>query len=371
MTGADAAGRDPEETGQGSASSGPVTSEPPVEPIAAPDPLLPNRVARQSSWVRTVGWLACFGVVVSLPLWVGGAVAELLVDIGVLVALASAWGWLAGFAGRPLLATATFAGTGTVAWAALVDGLAVNPVVALAGAAAAAALVGLVVGAVAARLDAAWGAAATLALAVATSDLARLLGDGVEPVDGAVALNATLRRGLATWLAVVVGAGTVAAVVAVRRSRVGLGLVAARDDADAAASLGVRPLLPTTVFVAAAAAAAGLAGAVSHLQRGAVEPTQAFDTLTWTWPAVVAALVGGLRTTAGPVVGAVVVVLAERLLDGRPALFLLLSGLAVLVVLVAAPLGIAGTLDARLGDARRERLTRRWSPRRRSEMRRE
>ncbi|MFN0025938.1 MAG: ABC transporter permease subunit [Acidimicrobiales bacterium] len=308
----------------------------------APNPIWPQAAPRPAGAKRVAAGVLLFFVVVSLPLWVGGAGAAFLIDLAVVVTLAQWWGMLAGFAGVPSLAAGLHAGIGAYAWLALVEILGLNPVIALAIAALATAVAALPSGWLLLRLAPRWGALGGLVLAAAMAQVVLVLDDqgaGGRAVQPVSELGATLRRNLTTWLAVVIGVGSVLAVVMLRRSRPGLAVVAGRDDPEAAATLGVRYLWERLGLWCAAGAAIGACGALVHLRSASVSVEEAFDPVRWVLPGLVAATLGGMRTLSGPVLGAVLYVVAERIV-GLPAALLVCS-VAAAVLLVVLPRGLA------------------------------
>lgn len=346
-----------EETAPG---GGAGATEPPPQLPPAPDPLLPPRPQGAYRWPQIAAAVALFFAVVSLPLWVGQTAAAFLVDLLVLVALAQWWSLLAGFAGTPSLAAGLHAGTGAYVWLLLVERIGLNPVVAMAVAALVAAALAVPTGWLQLRLAAPWTALTGLVFGAAAAALVEVLDDDAaegRSVAAVTALGSTLRRSLTTWLAVVLGVGSVVAAVALRRSRLGLAVVAHRDDAEAAATLGVRADRARLAVWAMAAGAAAMAGALVGFRSGTVAGAAAFDPLVWVVPPLVAAALGGMRSLSGPSLGALLYVIVERVVDAPAALAV--CSIAAVVLLVAVPRGLADhaapPLLARLGPYR-ERL---------------
>jgi ABC-type branched-subunit amino acid transport system permease subunit len=60
--------------------------------------------------------------------------------------------------------------------------------------------------------------------------------------------------------------------------------------------------------------------------------------------AIIAAVVGGLRTEQGPIVGTIIVVFLHFLLARYPGYSLILQGAILIAVMLAAPQGIVGFL---------------------------
>ena len=125
-------------------------------------------------------------------------------------------------------------------------------------------------------------------------------------------------------------------------SRLGLKLLAIREDEDAAESLGI----PTTrlkigTFVASAIAPAGM-GALYAVYLGFIDPPTAFaSNIELTTIAMV--LLGGMGTVLGPLFGAVVLsVVNEVLWANYPQVYLACVGVVVLLAVLFMPRGIVG-----------------------------
>jgi branched-chain amino acid transport system permease protein len=116
------------------------------------------------------------------------------------------------------------------------------------------------------------------------------------------------------------------------------------------------------------AVATGMAAAIVGFRSGVVRPAEAFGFTVWTVPAMVAATIGGLRTVAGPAVGALLFVAAARLFgDGHHGFMLMVAAGAALAVLAWAPQGLVGWALNRLGSPAALRATvgrwvSRWAP---------
>ncbi len=308
----------------------------------APDPLLPVGPRGRYRWPQIATAVVLFFVVVSLPLWVGHAAAGFLVDLLVLVALAQWWGMLAGFGGTPSLAGGFYAGAGAYLWVGLVQWGGLNPVIAAAVAAIGTAALAVPTGWLLLRLAPAWTALVGLVFGAAAASLVTQLDEPSvqgRAVTAVATLSPTLRRSLTTWLAVVVGVGSVVAVVALRRSRLGLSIVAHRDDAEAASTLGVRAEWSRLALWTMAAFAAAMAGAIISFRSGVVSTASAFDPMVWVLPPLIAACLGGMRSLSGPAIGAFVYVVVERVID-RPGA-MAVCAIAAVLLMVYVPRGLA------------------------------
>jgi branched-chain amino acid transport system permease protein len=148
--------------------------------------------------------------------------------------------------------------------------------------------------------------------------------------------------------ALAVAVGSIGGVYALRRSRVGLALSAARDDVEAAHASGVRVHRTQVLVYLAVAAVTGVVGAVYLLNNVSIDPDSYFA-ITLTAEMVVVVVVGGLGTIEGPILGAVLfVVLRENLSDLGTWWFITL-GAALVAVMLRTPAGIWGAVVARTG----------------------
>lgn len=260
-------------------------------------------------------------------------------------------------------------GYGYALTAAAVPGVpgAVRVAAGLLGAAVLSGAVGLLLGLAGARLHGPYLAGLTLTLVVAlpaiASSVPALGGDqGVraplEPVPDA------LRRAIAleqwhAWVAILVTSAVLVVLHVLVRGRTGLRLRAVRDDPTAAALAGIAPGPAKVLAFVVSAVAAGLGGAVLAVVTQTVAPGG--YGLATSLLLLVAVVVGGLGSLRGAAAGAVLVVLlpwlvgtvvdalpvpaelAQRL-DGN--LALLVFGLLLVLLMAAAPTGLAGAWDA-------------------------
>lgn len=123
-------------------------------------------------------------------------------------------------------------------------------------------------------------------------------------------------------------------------SRIGLQLLAIREDEAAAEALGVRTTrLKIGAFVVSAVAPAAV-GSLYATYLAFIDPSTAFAPMTeLTTIAIV--LLGGLGTVMGPLIGAVILSVVNELLWSRfPEVYLGLVGIVMLCVVLFMPRGI-------------------------------
>ena len=133
----------------------------------------------------------------------------------------------------------------------------------------------------------------------------------------------------------------IAAIVAlwlVGRSGIGRAMEAMREDETAAAVMGVNLLRYKMGALIASAALAGLAGCLNAHVSSFIGPTEyGFE------PAVTIlsyALLGGIATPLGPVLGAVILTLLPELLRGLSDLRLVLNGVIIVIAVLFLPGGL-------------------------------
>ena len=154
-------------------------------------------------------------------------------------------------------------------------------------------------------------------------------------------------------LAFVVAALLVAAWL--RHSRFGAQLQAVRDNEDAARAIGVDPYRSKLGAITLSAAFMGAGGAFYVQVFQYIDPGIAFGPAS-SVEALVAAIVGGMGTLWGPVLGAVLLHLlaeATRGLFGQlPGLNLVIYGAVLVVIVMFMPRGLAGVLGSWRGRRR-------------------
>jgi branched-chain amino acid transport system ATP-binding protein len=126
------------------------------------------------------------------------------------------------------------------------------------------------------------------------------------------------------------------------RSPLGLAMQATATAPAAARGIGISALPVRTAAFMLAAIAAGLAGGLQAALTGFIAPSS--FPFSQSILVLLVVVVGGAGRTLGPLVGAAVVVLLPELLASLAEYRLLVFGAGLLIVLWAAPDGIAGVL---------------------------
>ena len=271
-------------------------------------------------------------------------------EIVQLIALAQAWSLLAGYGGVVSLAVAAFVGVGSYATAEAASkaGLGLIPSVLAAGAIAG--VFALIIAVPMLRFRGLYFTIGSLVLAEA-------LGIFMSNYNGFGGNQGITLPGTAPslptiyMLSFIVAVLATAAVAWLVRSRLGLGLRAIRDDEDVAERVGVPTFRTKLTAFLIAAVIMGLVGGIQAQYTGYVEPNGAF-TLDWTINTVNAAIIGGVGTITGPLVGSVISVELAQRLSKYPEAHLIILGVLLIVIIRLAPNGLWG-LAVQLWKARR------------------
>jgi ABC-type branched-chain amino acid transport system, permease component len=307
-----------------------------------------TRSRRSAAWSAAIG-IAAVAILASLPYLVYTNVTGVLVNLFILLALATMWNLLAGYAGLISVGQQAYIGVGAYAVFVFASkGL--SPFLAIPLAALVSAVVALPVSFVLLRLRreyfaiATWVVAEALQLAVLRTDS---LGGGTgATLAGMAGYDPTIRQAFTYWAALAVAVSTLLGAYLLLRSRLGLDLTAIRDNEVGARSVGVRVGQAKRIVYLVAAAGAGAAGAVLIISQLFVQPTSVF-TVQWSAYMIFVALIGGLGSIEGPIVGTLVFFMLQQTLADRGAWYLIILGSVAVVVAMWVPRGIWGIVTDR------------------------
>ncbi len=145
----------------------------------------------------------------------------------------------------------------------------------------------------------------------------------------------------------------------VRNSYFGLALRAMHHSEEATRTVGANSLLLKALMLFLSAAMTGMMGAFNAHYINFLEPDYAFSGL-WTMLPIVAAIFGGYRTISGPLIGAVVVYLADQLVFKAmmPIGHQIILGVLLGAMILYAPEGLLPALAKGLLPLRRVRTRR-------------
>jgi branched-chain amino acid transport system permease protein len=277
--------------------------------------------------------------------------------------LGTAWNLLGGFAGQVSFGHAAFLGVGAYTTMLLYLKLGWSPWLGLILGGATGALVALPIGLICFRLRGPYFSLATLAVA----EIIRLVALNWETLTaGPTGLLITQLPQLnwfgrpINWesklpfyyVAVALALFAMGTTWLVSRSRLGAYLLAIREDMDSAEAAGIDTTRTKVAALAISAFIAGLAGGFYGLYFRYIDPDAVFAIST-SVEMVFIAVVGGIATTAGPIVGAVFLVTISELFRERFQVgHLIFYGLLMMIVIRYMPDGIWGRLRHWLLGAR-------------------
>ncbi len=298
---------------------------------------------------RWLGWVAAVAVIAVLPLllqdsyWRG-----VLIVCALNVLLALGLDFILGYAGQLNLGSSAFYGIGAYVSTLLVTKGGVGFWPALLAGTLGAALAGLGLALFAVRLRGHYLAIASLGFAVITYQiLMNWIGLTEGPL-GIYAIPAPPGFGpldfsnQAALFYLIAGFALVVFAVldALVRSPVGEALTAVREDEVSARSLGIDPARWKLFAFGIGSGVAGLAGGLYAPFAGTLVP-DAF-TITEGFAVLAMVIVGGIGTLIGPVFGAIILSVLPELLRSLGDWRLLIYGLALTLVVLFVPGGMAG-----------------------------
>lgn len=274
-----------------------------------------------------------------LPIFGSDVMVQFGINALLLATLAQSWNILGGFGGYVSFGNSVFYGLGTYGTAIAMTtyglpfgvGLVIGVILAMIGAA----LVGLPI----LRLRGPYFAIATLGLNGAMMAIFSNL-----PIAGTniglvlpLARNDTMFYELALGLLVL----CTLTVLWISRSRYGMGLIAIREDEDAAGVMGVNATLYKVSALILASIFTAVAGGIHAYWSTFVDPASAFDA-TLNVRMVIMCVFGGPGTVFGPVVGSFVLSAVYELLAAQiSTAAALLFGLVIVLAVVFMPRGLA------------------------------
>jgi branched-chain amino acid transport system permease protein len=281
-------------------------------------------------------------------------VLNLLFLVFLYVTLSQSWNIVGGFAGQVNLGHAAFFGIGALITRSLwLNGWPFPLTFILSGLLALA--FALIIGVPTFRLRGTYFAIGTLGLA----EVLRITTANALPSLSSLPIGVVADYSLATryWVALGLAVACVLAAWGLLRSRLGLGILAVREDEQAAAATGVSSLRHKLVALSLSSLFAGLAGGLFAFYHISYYPELPFEA-TWTFDSVLPVYVGGIGTLWGPVVGAALyIVIREELALSLVQAHQIIFGALFVVVVLAFP---GGLVDA---TSRLLRRTRAAAPR--------
>ncbi|MEH6772718.1 MAG: ATP-binding cassette domain-containing protein, partial [Cereibacter changlensis] len=291
-----------------------------------------------------------------IPVVVGDAfIYHVFITICIFAGLSTAWNIVGGYAGQLSLGHAMFYGIGAYAGMILMN-MGVSPWIGMFAGAAVAVVASVVISYPCFRLHGPFFALATIAFLEVFRVLALHFRD---VTGGAMGMMIELKLGW-EWMvfrerlpALVIAYGMMLVCLgvawAIREHRLGYYLVATRERESAAKAAGVQTVRVRLLAVSASAALTAMMGTFHAMYLTFIEPAAVFS-LTFSIQIAMFALIGGIGTIYGPLLGAVLLVPLTEIARGAlgaQALGLhgFVYGVVLLLVVLFMPNGIMGALS--------------------------
>jgi branched-chain amino acid transport system permease protein len=267
---------------------------------------------------------------------------SLLIMLWIYIILSQSWNLMGGYTGQMNLGLAAFFGCGALITRFIcVAGFPFA--LAILGGSIAAAILSVIIGIPSLRLKGIYFAIGTLALAEAL----RIVISNVFPITiyATPAYIAEYNVLFRYYVGLGLAAATTIAVYIIANSRLGLALLAVRDDEVAAKVTGVNTFKYKVIVFIISSFLAGMAGGVLSFYELSLSPVGQFTPL-WTFGPLMAAAIGGIGTITGPIIGCVFLVIIEdwfNLALGEA--HYIVFGILFILVILFLPGGIIEAVD--------------------------
>lgn len=307
------------------------------------------RRSARSTRLTTSVLVATAVVLAVLPFAVFASVTDSLVNLFVLIALASMWNLLAGFGGLVSVGQQAYFGIGAYSVLVFAE-QGVQAYVAVLLAALTAAVFAVPTSWLAFRLRGDYFAIGTWVIA----EVYRLVTTRIDSLGGASGKSLTtlsgidpvMRGALTYWVALALALASVLVCYLLLRSRVGLSLMAVRDEETAASAVGIDVPRAKRLVYLISAAGCGAAGGVLLVASLSVNPNAVYS-VQWSAYMIFIVVIGGIGYIEGPLVGAVVFFALQQTLADYGSWYLVILGVVGIAAALWLPRGLWGTVADR------------------------
>jgi branched-chain amino acid transport system permease protein len=272
-------------------------------------------------------------------------------------ALSGAWNLMAGYGGLVSLGQAAFFGIGAYTTAVLYTRFGVSPWIGMVAGVVFTTITAVLISWPCFRLRGAFFSLATMVFPIVLEIAAN---NWTSVTRGPSGIALPFRPGLANfafesrWAYMAAAFVLMIAVYAItrwmHRGRLGLYLLAVRDDQSAAESMGVQPVKVKLMVTMISAALTSIGGFLYAQYILFLDPPSVFS-INISVQIALYSLIGGLGTPLGPIVGSMIMTpldgILSTFLGGGPRL--LIYGAVLLGVVLLAPQGVVGAVRARFG----------------------
>lgn len=309
------------------------------------------QVTSRGERLNKLGWAVALMIALLVPLFLTTRYQmTLAANVGMYVLLAIGLNFIYGYAGQMAFCHAAFWGIGAYTSAILTTRYGVNFWVGMLAAAVITFLVALALGGITLRLKyyyfglATLGAGEIIHTVIVNWDKMTGGVDGIRNIPAPTLFGYALsgeKQFYYFWL-VFVAVGLIVA-YRIEKSRFGRSLIAIREAESSAQALGVPAVSRKLMALCLSAVYASVAGTLFAHQSAFISP-ESF-TMHTTITFVLMVIVGGRGSLPGITVAAVVLSLLPELLRDLKEYYLLIYGVAIVVLIIVWPHGLGGAID--------------------------
>jgi branched-chain amino acid transport system permease protein len=291
----------------------------------------------------------------AFPMFAGTNWALRLIDFFLYLTLAQMFNLLLGYGGIISVGLQGFIGIGAYALWMFSDVLHINPFVSVVLAGVGGVMIALPAAAVVFRLKGAYLAIGTWiiaeALKLVVSNIKATGGNSgktIQAVNDTSLLSVQTRIYATYYMALGIAIVAMAGMYLLLRSRLGLSMQAMRDNQAASRSLGVNVWRTRMYAFVISGGGCAMIGALVAIHLLRVQPSAAFS-FNWMAFILIIALVGGLGTLEGPIIGTLLFLLLRETTSQYGQWYFILLGVLAIVVVIWSPPGIYGAIARRTG----------------------
>jgi branched-chain amino acid transport system permease protein len=288
-------------------------------------------------------------VVMIIPFYTGVYILNVTNLILFYITLALSWDILLR-SGQISFGTAGFCGVGGYTAAILFIHTGMNPIYSILLGGLFAGILALLLGLIVLQLREMYFAIVTLALGGIFLVIVRNLPEFTGGPEG-LALSSAIFGGDSTktyWLVLALALSTIAVSIVFQKTRVHFAITSIRDDEIVARSSGINVFKYLVFLFVITSVIQGFAGGVFTHMYGFVSPEGSFS-MDFILLPMAMTLLGGMYTTWGPVIGAILLgIISEYLKLQIPYGHLFVYGLIIVIAILFFPRGIVGTIESRL-----------------------
>lgn len=296
-------------------------------------------------WMKVLVLLIVLAILTIGPLiiHIDSHIMNIMVTLFMYIILAQSWNLLGGYTGQVNLGVVAFFGCSTIVthflWKAGLPIYFAIPVGCLSSIVLAA-LIGLPT----LRLRGMYFTVGTLALAQAAQVIVGNIFTRSVSMPGS--FSATYSLTPRYYLGLILTVFTIIVVYCITRSKIGLAMVAIRDDEQAAQVTGVRVFKYKVISLMISAILAGLAGGLYAYVRLSFWQISTVFSPSWTFDSLLSVVIGGAGTIIGPIIGsAFLVVLSEVFANTLGQAHLIIFGFLFILVVLFLPQGLMSGVD--------------------------